>query len=123
KDSPDQQIDMFTKALKLAKRPGEKKTILSQLGDIKTTDSLRLVGPYVDQPEVAAEAAAAAVKIALPRGRNDVGIRGAEAAAILERALPAISNEEQHKAVREHIYSIVNDIVMVKLPEDSEGFA
>ncbi len=122
KDAPEQQIEMFRNALKFAKRDEEKKTILSQLGDIKTTEALKLVGPYVDREGVKAEAAAAAVKIALPKGRNDTGIRGAVAADILERALPAITDEKQHKEVRDYIYSVVNDIAMVKLPEDSEGF-
>ncbi len=122
KDAPAKKTEILMQALRLAKRPEEQKTIVSQLGDVKTTDALRAVSPYVDKEGVAAEAAAAAVKIALP-GKSDTGIRGPETAETLGRALQAIPDEKKRKEVEKFIYGIIQEINSAPVQLDNEGFA
>ncbi len=63
-DAPaDQRLKLLTTLSGLTKNAGQKKRLLSGLGEIPTVESLQLVAKYVTEPPVANEAGAAAVKI------------------------------------------------------------
>ncbi|MBN2476352.1 MAG: HEAT repeat domain-containing protein [Pirellulales bacterium] len=63
KDAPA-DLPTLTEAMGLAKRPQEKRLLLSTLGGVATGESLALVVPALDDPDVSEEAALAAVVIA-----------------------------------------------------------
>ena len=60
----DAKVKMLTEAMKLAKRPEDKKLVLGALGNVQTVESLKLVAPCLGDAALAEEASAAAVKIA-----------------------------------------------------------
>ncbi|MGB3194664.1 MAG: HEAT repeat domain-containing protein [Phycisphaerae bacterium] len=60
----DAKLKMLTEAMKLAKRPEDKKLVLGALSNVQTVESLRLVVPCLGDAALAEEASAAAVKIA-----------------------------------------------------------
>jgi hypothetical protein len=59
-----EKMKMYQEAMNLAKRPEEKRQILSGLGEVRTLDSLRMIAPCLDVKEVQAEACIAAGKVA-----------------------------------------------------------
>ncbi|MCD6303903.1 MAG: HEAT repeat domain-containing protein [Planctomycetes bacterium] len=65
KDVPTKEKwTVLSKAMELATATSEKRAILGALADVRTMDAFRLVAKYVDQKNLAEEAAAAAVNIA-----------------------------------------------------------
>jgi HEAT repeat protein len=62
--SPVEKLRMLSEAATLASNSEDKKLLLSALGDVTTTESLRQVSAYLADAQVAEEAGAAAVKIA-----------------------------------------------------------
>jgi len=116
-----ERAGLLKKILPKAKRPDEQKAILTQLADIQTTNVFKIVATYVGREAVAAEAGAAAVKIAMP-DRRSTGLRGALVAETLEKALPSIADKEKRAEVHKYIYDLVREIYREPLPEDSEGF-
>lgn len=81
KDRPA-NMALLAEAMKLARRPQEKRLILGVLGGLPATESLALVQPALDDPVVADDAALAAVLIA----ENTVGTAPAQRRAALEKA-------------------------------------
>jgi HEAT repeat protein len=75
------KVRLLQKALGLAKRPEEKWQALGALGAVPTADALRAVLPHLEDPAVAGEASAAAVRIAagLGGGPNDLVRQAMEA--------------------------------------------
>ena len=77
KDQPA-DLDVLSGAMGLASRAQEKRLALAALGSVATPESLALVAPALDDPELAEDAALAAVTIAekMEDGKKD-GVRSA----------------------------------------------
>ncbi len=73
-----------------AKNPVQKKRILAEAAKIPGFNTLMFVGRSLDDPELAADAAAIAAKLAL----SDKFITGKAAREVLEKALPLIKGED-----------------------------
>lgn len=63
KDRPTEAVRMFRTALDTARRADEKRLALGGLGEVPDPEALKLVAPFLDDPELRNEAAAAAVAI------------------------------------------------------------
>lgn len=120
--SPGEKLQRYRQALKTARRDEEKRTIMTSLGDVRTTQSLRLLMEYQDNEDLAGEAALSVVKVVLPNGRNQPGLDSADAAAALLKALPHLQDPEQKKRAQKHINNINYRIETSPPPADEEGF-
>ncbi|HEX2971787.1 MAG TPA: HEAT repeat domain-containing protein [Tepidisphaeraceae bacterium] len=94
----EETIGMYQEALKAAQRPDEKRLALAGLSSVRTVGALKVVATYLEDETLAAEAAMAAVKIALPQKESEQPLKGAEAAEILRKVAasakdPAIRNQ------------------------------
>lgn len=61
--APEQTLQAYSEALQLAKRPDEKRLVLSGLGAAPVPGALKLAAPLLDDPSVQAEAALAVIRI------------------------------------------------------------
>jgi len=112
--SADEKVAMYGAALEAAKRSDEKRQAISGLADVRTLPALQVVGWFLDDEALKAEAALAVVKIACPQNENDKGLREVAAAAALQQALGSIGDEEVRKKAEAHLATL-------PLP-DAEGF-
>ncbi len=60
----EKKLDMLAKALAAAARPDEKRLVLGALGDVHTTESLRMATGLIDEPGLAEDACPVVVRIA-----------------------------------------------------------
>jgi len=65
-----ERLQMYSKAMSVAKRDDEKRQALGGLGDVKAVEALKMVLPALDQKGLQNEACAAAVKIAKNLGSH-----------------------------------------------------
>ena len=76
--SADEVLGMYQKAMSLAPNTGEKRRVLSGLGNVKSLAALQMATGYLDDKSLSREAGSAAVKIAsgigddFPKEANDV---------------------------------------------------
>jgi HEAT repeat protein len=93
---------MYKDAMAAARRPEEKRLALSGLAaHVRTVESLKFVGVYLDDEALRAEAALAAAAIACAEDRYTRGIQGDEVAAVLEKVLAVPENEAIRERVQE----------------------
>jgi len=97
KDKRDEQMNVLKTAMAASKRPDEKKLVLSALGEVRTTDSLNLVAPALDQQDVAPEAAGAVANIVL-NNHGYAGMNSPEALDALRKAIPLLDTDKKPKA-------------------------
>ena len=75
---PRRQVKACEEALKLAKRPEERRLVLGMLGEIQTTESLKLAASCLEDKDVAEDAAAAVVRIVRRLGhKTDPNVQAA----------------------------------------------
>ena len=91
--SDKEKAAMYRDGLNMAQRPEERKLMLKGLGDIRSDESLAIVGECLADDALKGEAALAAVKIACPRNDRDKGMMGAHVAKVLTAALGAIEDD------------------------------
>ena len=76
-DLPDEQkLLLFRKIMPYALSAERKNEILTEIGKLKTYQSLFFVSDYLDDPETSAAAAKAAMYIALPSVNSKAGMYG-----------------------------------------------
>jgi hypothetical protein len=90
----EQKLLLFRKILPYALSPERKNEILTELGRLKTYQSLFLVGNYLDDPSTSSAAASAAMYIALPSAESLVGMYGNLVRDILVRSVPKLTGPE-----------------------------
>jgi len=83
-------LQLLAEALRLAKRPQEKRLVLGALGLADDPKALSLIAPLLDQDELVEEAALAAVQVAERIKQADKG----EVRAVLERVVQKSKNAE-----------------------------
>jgi len=90
----EQKLLLFRKIMPYALSPERKNEILTELGRLKTYQSLFLVGNYLDDPSTSSAAASAAMYIALPSAESLVGMYGNLVRDILVRSVPKLTGPE-----------------------------
>jgi len=109
---PTEKLAMFDKAVAAAKRPDEKKLALGALGGVRSVAALQRVDPLLDDPALAAEAVAAAVKIVAPSGRNKKVLQGASVRATMEKVLRVTKDA----GVRKQVKGILSKLPPARVP-------
>ncbi len=113
---PDEQkLLLFHKILPYALSDGRKNMIISELGKLKTYQSLFLVGNFLDDASTSSAAASAAMYIALPSADSQAGLYGTLARDILTKAVSKLTGPES-----EYNKEMVNKY-LAAMPSD-EGF-
>jgi hypothetical protein len=89
--SPLDVIGAFTQAGRLARTRDERMLVVAGLGGVRRLEALTLLQPYLDDPEVKAEAALAVVQVAahFPGARSQPAVR-----ALLERIATSGPDED-----------------------------
>jgi HEAT repeat protein len=115
-DLPDEQkLLLFRKIMPFALTAGRKISVLTEIGKLKTYQSLYFVASYLDEPETSAAAAKAAMYIALPSVTSKAGLYGDIAKGILVKAVGKLAGMES-----EYDKEMVNKYIS-GMPAD-EGF-
>ncbi len=100
KSQPEPDQPAWAKnALEAAKRPEEKKTVISGLEGVRTLDALKVIAPCLDDEALKADAALSAAKIACPQKEDEAGLTGDEVKTILQKALPLVQDESWRKKI------------------------
>jgi len=103
---PETKIGMIREVLTVAKRPDEKKLILGALTDVKTVESLNLVGTYFNDPDVREEAASLAALIGCPGKKGYKGLTDPAVKPVLEKAAAIVKDEKTKKKIKAQIAKI-----------------
>jgi hypothetical protein len=82
------RVKAYSQALAIASRPEERKMILGALASERGQDAFDLAAGALELPGVQAEASLAVIKIALPQGKGQPGLKGPAVAAALKKAIP-----------------------------------
>jgi hypothetical protein len=113
---PDEQkLLLFRKIMPFAVTADRKAAVLTEIGKLKTYQSLYFVAGYLDDPEASASAAKAAMYIALPSVTSKAGMYGDIAKEILQKAVGKLAGMES-----EYDKEMVNKY-LAGMPAD-EGF-
>lgn len=113
---PDEQkLLLYRKILPYAPNPERKNEIITELARLKTYQSLFFVAGYLDDPLTSANAAEAAMRIALPSVNTTVGMYGTMVRDILTKAASKLSGPES-----EYNREMINKY-LESMPQD-EGF-
>lgn len=86
-----EKAPLYEQAMKAAKRPEEKKLVLGALAGERHAATLAVAAAALEDPQLKAEASLAVIRIVLPgeNARQQPGLKGADVAAALEKAIGA----------------------------------
>ncbi|MDB5321944.1 MAG: hypothetical protein JWN40_3575 [Phycisphaerales bacterium] len=84
-----ERVAAYSHAMAIAARPEERKMILGALANERGQDAFDLAAGALELPGVQAEASLAVIKIALPAGKGQAGLKGPTVVAALKKAIPA----------------------------------
>jgi len=107
----EKKIELYKKAMAIAKRNDEKKMIIAGLSKIKNEEALLMVGKYLNDDQLNTEAALAVAKIACPEKKKYQGLKTQKAAELLSKAKNYITDEKLKEKIQKHLDS------MPKIPE------
>lgn len=93
-------------ALGVMKRPEDVRRILATLGDVPTEEALDLAASRLDRKEVAAEAAAAVIRIVCPPKKGQPGMTSEEALGALSRAIKLTQDKKLQARARAYLDSL-----------------
>jgi hypothetical protein len=101
---PEETVELFTRAMAVAKRPEEKRAVLGGLGNVRHVKSLDAVLPLLSDEALAGEANAAVINIARELVNRNQSLP--EAKKALAKVVEVTKNESQKKAAQELITRI-----------------
>jgi HEAT repeat protein len=113
--SDEQKLLLFRKIMPYALTSERKNRVLTELGRLKTYQTLFFVSAYLDDPATSAAAAKALMYIALPSVSSKAGMYGENVKAILTKAVGNLAGQES-----EYDKEMVNKYI-AGMPAD-EGF-
>jgi HEAT repeat protein len=90
----DQKLLLYRKIMPFALSPERKNKVLTEIGKLKTYQSLYFVANYLDDDATSAAAAKAAMSIALPSVSSKAGMYGDLVKVILIKAIPKMKGQE-----------------------------
>jgi hypothetical protein len=92
--SDERKLLLLRKIMPFALSPDRKNKVISEIGELKTYQSLFFVASYLDDPSTAVEAAKAAMRIALPAADSGIGMFGDLVREILIKATGKLTSLE-----------------------------
>ena len=105
----DQKLLQFRKVMTLAAGKEQRSSVIDRLGDLKTFPAILYVSNYLDDKDLQADAASAAMQIALPGSGKVVGLTGDLVKSILTKSLGLITGAESDydkEKVRKYLASM-----------------
>ena len=111
----DQKLLLFRKIMPYALTSERKNNLLTEMGKLKTYQTLFLVANYLDDPSTSAAAAKAAMYIALPSVNSKAGMYGTLVMEILMKVVQKLEGQES-----EYDKEMVNKYLAAMPPD--EGF-
>jgi HEAT repeat protein len=90
---PEDRVWIYDECLKATVDASEKRQILEQLAQVRTAGALQTAGVYLDDPEVAADAAGHIIAMACPADEKDKGLEGWHALTLLRKAAAVTTDE------------------------------
>jgi HEAT repeat protein len=114
----DQKLLHFRNVMPFASRAGERRAVIRAMEGVKTFQSFLAVSRYLDDPEVANDAAGAAMRIALPSSGARDGLRGTLVRAALNKVIAVLSGPESDydkENIRNYLASMPDDEGFVPL--------
>jgi len=90
----EQRLLQYRKILALAKRAAERRSIIRVLDRVKTFQSFMVAASYIDDPEIGNDAAAVAMRIALPSPGARDGLSGALVRDVLNKVIQVLRGAE-----------------------------
>ncbi|MGD0342146.1 MAG: family 16 glycoside hydrolase [Bacteroidales bacterium] len=115
KITDEEKYLLLRKIMPFAGSAENKIKLLTEIGKLKNYGALFYVGEFLDDPDLSAAAAKAAMYIALPSASSKAGMYGNIARGILTRAVPKLSGPES-----EYDREMVNKYLSSMFPD--EGF-
>jgi HEAT repeat protein len=112
---PDEKFMRLKQTFSLSLTENEKKLVLSALSGIKSMDALSKVAEYMQEQELAAAAARAAVTIAFPEPGEEFGLTGMETYSILNIALNYYENPVEIERIDSYLKMLIADQDFVPL--------
>ena len=110
---PDEQkLLLYRKIMPYALSPDRKAAILTEIGNLKTCQSLYFVSNFLDDPTTSAAAAKAAMNIALPSANSKAGMYGDLVKEILIKVTGKLKGQESEydkEMVNKYLTSMVSD--------------
>jgi hypothetical protein len=97
---PEESLKLYRQAMDLAPDTNAKKMVLSGLAEVKSVAAMKFVADYVDDDELGAEAASAAVRIVGDLLRRGLG---EQCRPILEKIAQTARNEDVREGAQEMI--------------------
>jgi HEAT repeat protein len=108
----DQKLLLFRKIMPYALSADRKNAVLTELGKLKTYQTLFFVANYLDDPATSAAAAKAAMYIALPSVNSKAGMYGSIAREILTKVmtkLTGMESEYDREMVKKYLENMPED--------------
>ena len=108
----EQKLLLYRKIMPFALSADRKNQILTELGKLKTYQTLFFVADYLDDPATSATAAKSAMYIALPSVSEKAGMYGTKVREILNKALVKIAGQESEydrEMINKYLQSMSND--------------
>ena len=84
----------------------EKRAFLKGLGSIRTAPSVRAIAPFLDDPEVAADAGVALADAACMKNEKDKGLADLDILLLLDRVKAASKDEALVKRIQAHLDAV-----------------
>lgn len=100
---PEEKFFQMEKILNAVSVVEDKKVLLSGMAGIKSKKSLDWVFTYLDDPELASDAARAVIRIALPEEGEELGLTGKDVEDALKRAVDVLESEDTENQVQEYL--------------------
>jgi len=110
-------VHLYQNALALAPSAEEKKLAVGGLAGVRDRGALKLVAPCLDDPALAAEAAAAAMKIILPRNDQEEALQGDDVVEVVRRVAVVARDGE----VRTQAYAYLASLPAADDPNLAQG--
>jgi len=112
---PCEKFKRLEQTFSLSVTENEKKLLVSTLAGIKTMDALRKTAEYMQEPELADQAARVAVTIAFPQPGEEFGLIGMETYSILKTALKYFNNPVEIESIESYLKKLLDDQNFVPL--------
>jgi HEAT repeat protein len=109
------KFSMLKEALEIQMGVGEKKIVLTGLGNVKIRASLNLVAPFLDDPELKEDAAITAFRIASPLRGEKTGLSGPDVITVLKKAVERIEDAYDKERLERHIETLLKQEGFVPL--------
>lgn len=123
KAEPAAKAALYRNALEAAKRDEDRQLVISGLADVKTTEAVALIAPFLDNENLKKDAALAIAKIVVPPNNDKPGMADLEIEPALAKAVPLLDDKDLQARAQKLLDAVrVQKQVSSSAKPDAEGF-